>query len=159
MDPPVGRFTCSGGKKSSINETFAYINLFSRAHPSFRIVGLSRGSLRRVLMGSQSYTGEGFYLSLNGNRIPTCYFLWEDFLRLLLSQCAQTRERLRRRIHSRSSGIRFVKCLFVLDQISWKIDPFRQLRSQSNNVPNFSTNFSAEKKIDTPISPTDYIVK
>lgn len=25
-------------------------------------------------------TVEGlFYLSLNGNRIPTCYFLWEDF--------------------------------------------------------------------------------
>ena len=54
-------------------------------------------SFRQVLMAK----GEKLYLSLNGNRIPTCYLFVGRFSRLLLSQ---TRERVRR-IHSRSSGV------------------------------------------------------
>lgn len=77
MDPPVGRFTCSGGKKSSVNGTFAYINLYSDLFlPSEPWT--FHGSLRRALTAKA--TSERVYLSLNGNRIPTCYFLWEDFL-------------------------------------------------------------------------------
>lgn len=75
MDPSIGRFTCSGGKKSAVNGTFAYINLFlSPSVPSERRPFYE--SFRRVLTAK----GEKLYLSLNGNRTPTCYLLWEDFL-------------------------------------------------------------------------------
>lgn len=75
MDPSIGRFTCSGGKRSPVNGTFAYINLFlSSSVPSER--RLFHESFQWVLTAE----GEKFYLSLNGNRTPTCYLLWEDFL-------------------------------------------------------------------------------
>lgn len=59
--------------------TFAYINPIQGAILSFRA--------ERVLFTNLFETGiegrntvAGLYLSFNGNRIPTCYFLWEDFL-------------------------------------------------------------------------------
>jgi len=89
-------------------------------------------SFRQVLMAK----GEKLYLSLNGNRIPTCYLFVGRFSRLLLSQ---TRERIKR-IHSRSSGVdlwlsvlfgsNFVKHRSIIDS-----------RLQPNDAPNLATNF------------------
>lgn len=71
MDPSIGKFTCSGGKKSAVNGTFAYINLF--LSPS------DRRSFHKSFSWILTTKGEKLYLSLNGNRTPTCYLLWEDF--------------------------------------------------------------------------------
>lgn len=59
------------------NGTFAYINLFSS--PS--LASESATALSRISeVGIDGYGRLEIYLSLNGNRISTCYFLWEDFL-------------------------------------------------------------------------------
>lgn len=66
-------FTCSGGKTLR-SMGLLHILIYFGSHPFLPSVAFSRESLRQVL------TAEGAYLSLNGNRIPTCYFLWEGFL-------------------------------------------------------------------------------
>lgn len=68
-------------EKSLTDGTFAYINLFRGGILSFRAANPSPFHSRILETGIDGRnTVEGLYLSLNGNRIPTCYFLWEDFL-------------------------------------------------------------------------------
>lgn len=139
------------------NGTFAYINLFSS--PS--LASESATALSRISeVGIDGYGRLEIYLSLNGNRISTCYFLWEDFL----DCCSPPRARRDRtarekgghgggssgRIHSIKFRRRKVRrgCLFVLDRISRRVDPLQMdspvLTMRQRPVDRFSTNFLIE---------------
>ncbi|KAL0107227.1 hypothetical protein PUN28_015631 [Cardiocondyla obscurior] len=98
-----GRFTCSGGKKIRRSMELLHILIYFRVHPFLPREGPILQSFRRVLTAE----AEELYLSLNGNRTPTCYLLWEDFLLL-----SRTRERFCRRIHSPGSRRKIRGCLF-----------------------------------------------
>lgn len=70
MDPSIGGFTCSGGKKSSVNGTFAYINLFlSPSVPSER--RLFHESFQWVLTaeGEKPY----LFLSMETEHLPVTF--------------------------------------------------------------------------------------
>lgn len=70
MDPPVDRFTCSGGKKSSVNGTFAYISLFSS--PSLPSDSwFFHKSLRRVLTAKA--TKESTCRSMETGYLPVTF--------------------------------------------------------------------------------------
>lgn len=67
-------------EKSFADGTFAYINLFQGGILSFRAERAPFTDLLEMGIDGRSTPSKDLYLSLNGNRIPTCYFLWEDFL-------------------------------------------------------------------------------
>lgn len=68
-------------KSFSPRKTFAYINLFLvKKHPFFLPSFDHKKFPFTVILETEGIDeSRNLYLSLNGNWIPTCYFLWEDF--------------------------------------------------------------------------------